>query len=87
MTRGIAVIVMFVGRERERERAIERERWRERERTLNNDVTSASSIKRLRILSGIINTLGCVVSVLALEAKGCHSPADYFWKQSPNYGD
>lgn len=45
------------------------------------------SIKRLHILSGIINTLGHVASKLALQAKGCHSPDNYFWKWSPNYSD
>lgn len=45
------------------------------------------SIKRLHILSGIINTLGHVASKLALQAKGCHSPDNYFWKWSPNYND
>lgn len=45
------------------------------------------SIKRLHILSGIINTLGHIASKLALQAKGCHSPDNYFWKWSPNHSD
>lgn len=70
MTRGTAVIVMFVGKK-------ESKQW----------CHVSLSIKRLHILSGIINTLGHVASKLALQAKGCHSPDNYFWKWSPNYSD
>ena len=54
-------------------------------KTLNNDVTSASLLTDFIFLSGIINTLGHAASKLALQAKGCHSPDNYFWKRSPNY--
>lgn len=70
MTRGTAVIVMFVGKK-------ESKQW----------CHVSLSIKRFHILSGIINTLGHIASKFALQAKGCHSPDNYFWKWSQNHSD